>query len=607
MGYRHINDYGIIGDMTSCALVDIDGAIDWACFPRFDSPSVFAAILDSTKGGRLSLTPSEPNASTQRYLPDTTVLETTFTTQSGKATLTDFMTSRPARAGESPHEIIRILHGVAGTVQMRLVFQPRLDYARTETEVTLHRNGVSGRAGSKRVALVTKVAMALEQADDGGQQATANFELQAGETVHVVSAYGLSRIPSIGTMDCDAKLARAKRQGHATAAKIVYDGRWRDEVVRSFLTLHLLTYQPTGAIIAAPTTSLPESIGGQRNWDYRYSWLRDSAWTVGILFRLGDPHEGEAFMDWIVKECWLSIEAMQVLYGIAPESELEEHTLDHFEGYRGSAPVRIGNGAAFHRQLDVFGEIALSLATYHKYNGSLPQAGWDLLFRVANLAAESWHLRDNGIWEVRGELRHFVSSKVMCWLALDRAAHLAADTYGHEAPLARWREEAEKLHADILANGWSDEKQSFVQAYGSDVLDASALLIPFVGFLPNDDPRVRSTVKAVQRELATGPFVRRYNTEEADDGFEDGEGAFYMLSFWLIGALLAIGETKNAEAMFDEIFATANHLGLFAEMFDPVEHEALGNFPQAFSHIAFIHTARNLSNHTQTPEEDLLG
>ena len=295
---------------------------------------------------------------------------------------------------------------------------------------------------------------------------------------------------------------------------------------------------------------------------------------------------------------------MQILYGISDQSDLDEFSLDHLEGYRGSAPARIGNGAAFHRQLDVFGEIVLSLATYEKHHGPLNDQSWELVTTVADLAEDSWELPDNGMWEVRGHQRHFVSSKIMCWLALDRAAHMA-DKRGLDAKAAAWRAAAERVHADILAKGWSEEKQAFVQSYGSDTLDASSLLIPFLGFLPNDDPRVRSTVRAIQRELADGPFVRRYLPEEADDGFTDGEGAFFILSFWLVGALISIGEQAEGQRLFDKLIEKANHVGLFAEMWDPSKGHALGNFPQAFSHIGFIHTARNLSSLVELPGEIL--
>lgn len=614
--YAPIEDHGLIGDMNSCALVSRDGVIDWACFPRFDSPSCFAAILDDVKGGRFSVqpvgAPTGPFTTSQRYLPDTTVLETTFETGpaagGGVVVVLDFMPHARPRTPESPHQIVRIVRGLRGSVDMRLLFQPRLDYARGETLLSPTHSGVLARNGDRTMALVTGVPVAIERAPDGGQQAVGSFTVREGDVYHVVAAYGVRRAPSVRAMDCEAKLRRAVRHDHSTVSKLSYEGGWRELVVRSFLTLHLLMYEPTGAIVAAPTTSLPEAIGGPRNWDYRFSWLRDGAWTSGILFRLGDPHEGIAFVDWIVGQCWLAIDSMQILYGISPDSTLAEETLDHLEGYRGSGPVRIGNDAAYHRQLDVFGEVAMSLGAYERYYGSLTENAWSLLRRSADLACDLWRLPDRGIWEVRGPEQHFVYSKIMCWVALDRAIHIAQSRSG-DSPVDLWRAEAAKLHADILANGWSEAKQSFVQAYGSEAVDASALLIPFVGFLPEGDPRVRSTIKRVQQELASGPFVHRYRTDETDDGLAGDEGAFYMLSFWLIGALLSIGDTDEALARFEDVVSTANHLGLFAEMIDPSSRTALGNFPQAFSHIGLIHTARNLSLRgvAREPGQELIG
>ena len=580
--------------MNSCALVSSGGSIDWACFPRFDSPSVFAAVLDDAKGGRCSLTAPSARSVTQRYLPDTSILETLYETDDGAAKTLDFMTRASARNADAPHEIIRIVEGVRGNVALRLVYQPRLDYARGVTELSAHRNGVLASNGEATIALASKIPFAIEEASDGGQQAVAEFTLRHGERAEFALAFGIRRPQSIGAMDCADKLARAVRHDHASVANLDYSGYLRDAVVRSYLTLHMLIYEPTGAIVAAPTTSLPESLGGVRNWDYRYSWLRDSAWTLGILYRLGDPHEGEAFIDWVVDRCSMSIESMQILFGIADESDLEEQELAHLEGYKRSAPVRIGNGAAFHRQLDVFGEVALSLAVFHRYSGNLSDKAWSLLKQMADLAAEMWRLEDRGIWEVRGPEQHFVYSKVMCWVALDRAVKLA-EGHGFEGDIAHWSAQRDLIRDEVLEKGWSDSKRSFVQAYGSDAIDASALLIPFLGFLPPDDPRIRSTVRRIQMELAHGPFVRRYRVDDTDDGLEGEEGAFYILSFWLIGSLLVIGETQEALAHFHRVLATASPLGLFAEMHDPAAGIALGNFPQAFSHIGFIHTVRNIN------------
>ena len=607
MAYQRIHDYGIIGDMNSCALVGRNGSIDWACFPRFDSPSVFGSLLDDTAGGRFTIAPVDNHSSAQRYLTDTNVLETTFETKEGTVVVVDFMPlARPSEAS-APHEIHRLVKGIHGTVTMRVVFEPRFNYARDHTSLSLGRSGVVAQADGHAMALITPVPMVIEPADDGGVRAAGTFTLAAGEQVPLVAAYGRRHTPSPAAMDSGAQLERTTRIWEAMAAKMDYEGEWRDWVTRSFLALHLLIFEPTGAIVAAPTTSLPEFIGGDRNWDYRFCWLRDAAWTAGVLFRLGDPHEGAAYVEWMVSQCEIGIDRMQILYGISEDSRLEEVNLDHLEGYEGSGPVRIGNDAAFHRQLDVFGEIALSIATYHKYHGDLTPAMWDMVRRMADLAAQSWHTQDRSIWEVRGEEQHFVYSKIMCWVALDRACHLS-EAHGFDGAVDRWQREADKIKAEVLERGWSEAKQSFVQHYDTDAMDASALMIPFCGFLPPDDPRVVSTVRRVQRELAEGPFVRRYIAAETDDGLSCDEGAFYMLSFWLIGALIAIGETTEARELFDQVRETASPLGLFAEMTDPQTLQALGNFPQAFSHIGFIHTARNLSRaFSAEPVEDLIG
>ena len=595
--------------MRSCALVGRNGSIDWACFPRFDSPSTFGAILDDRQGGRFQISPTAVHSADQRYLQDTNVLETVFSTPTGTALILDFMpiSSRPAH-DPSRQELHRIVRGIQGSVELHALFQPRFDYARGDLRLTSAKHGVVATNGSEELALISSVPLTILDADsDEAPAAVGDFSISAGQEAQFIAAYGLARTPTVRAMDSHAKLEQTKRYWQGTAAKIHYHGPWHSHVVRSFLALHLLIYRPTGAIVAAPTTSLPEHLGGERNWDYRYCWLRDGAWTVGIFYRLGDPHEGEAFVSWLTRQCWLGVERMQILYGIDSESVLHETTLDHLEGYQGSQPVRVGNEAAYHRQLDVYGEMAFSLATYHKFAGRLPRDGWKLTHLLADLASRTWHMKDRSIWEVRGAEQHFVYSKVMCWVALDRAIHLA-EAGNHRAPIKKWRAEADKIKTEVLEKGWSNKKQSFVQHYATDAVDASALIIPFVGFLPADDPRIKSTVRRITQELSSGPFVKRYLTDETDDGLEGDEGAFVILSFWLIGALLAIGETEEATWRFKALAAHANHLGLFAEMVDPATGKSLGNFPQAFSHIGFLHTAINLGRVLQAEEhEDLLG
>ena len=594
MAYKQISDYGLIGDMHSCALVGLDGSIDWCCFPRFDSPSIFAAILDDAKGGRFQIAPAQSYESTQRYTPHTNILETTFTTATGQATVVDFMPlSETRRPGRSPHEIYRLVRCDRGTVRLSCLFDPRFDYARASTQVKAVANGVIAWSDQDSVTLSAQHPFLTE-----GTGASSEIPLQEGEETTLVLSYGRTRPVPLRNHDSRERLVWTRDFWEALVASIRYDGLWQEEVVRSFLVLHLLMYSPSGAIIAAPTTSLPEEVGGQRNWDYRYSWLRDGAWTLGILYRLGHVDEGRSFINWLVYRYQMSMEDIPVVYGIAPDSDLSERTLDHLEGYKGSRPVRIGNEAATHVQLDVFGEVVLSIATHYKHTGLLSSEMWSLVERFAEAVCQNWHRADRGIWEVRSERHHFVYSKIMCWVALDRAIKLAEAT-GKSAPVERWREVAYTIKAQVLERGWSQRKHSFVQHYDTEALDASNLILPFVGFLPPEDPRIRSTVERTMEELAQGPFVQRYKIEETSDGLSGSEGAFTLLTFWLIGSLISCGQVERARALFQETLTHANHLGLFSEMIDPKTGEALGNFPQAFSHIGLIHTARNLSQPLQ--------
>jgi GH15 family glucan-1,4-alpha-glucosidase len=570
--------------------VGINGSIDWCCFPRFDSPSVFAAILDDKKGGRFRIAPVEPYSVHQEYLPDTSVLSTTFKTDQGEATLIDFMPlTEGSRPGQCPHEIHRILKCNRGKLTLECRFQPRLDYGRAKTRVAADRNGAVASGNGYSLTLSSSIPLVVKQ-----NQAKARFVLEEGDECSFVVSYGRRRPPSIKALHSKEKLERTTRYWESLAEEISYQGQWRDEVVRSFLVLHLLVYAPTGAIVAAPTTSLPEEIGGERNWDYRYSWLRDTAFTLGIFYRLGDMREAQQFMSWLIDQLKSTPGRTQILYGIDPRSDLYEATLHHLEGHRRSTPVRIGNMAADQIQMDVFGEVITSIATYHRYGGYVSNELWGLVSEFARVVCENWTRPDHGIWEVRGPVQHFVYSKVMCWVALDQAIAMARKLE-RPAPIDQWQETADSIKQEILDKGWSEKKQSFVQRYGSDTLDASNLLMAFVGFLPPEDLRIQSTIKATIEELAQGHYVRRYKTEETPDGLTGDEGAFTMLTFWLIGALLFSGQVRKALGLFQDILKHANHLGLYSEMMDPGTGEFLGNFPQAFSHIGLIHTARNLS------------
>jgi GH15 family glucan-1,4-alpha-glucosidase len=441
------------------------------------------------------------------------------------------------------------------------------------------------------LVLSTNVPMTVD-----GDTAESRFPLERGDVATFIAAYGRATPVAVGLGRSAYRLEHTKEMWERIVEELDYQGMWREEVVRSFLVLHLLMYAPTGAIVAAPTTSLPENIGGERNWDYRYCWLRDSAFTLGVLFRVGDLHDARHFLNWLISMSAEHVDSgqIQVLYGITADSTLEETTLDHLEGYRGSKPVRIGNGAAHQLQLDVFGEVILSINTYMRYGGYISSEIWSIVYDFAETTCASWHLPDRSIWEVRGHERHFTYSKAMCWAALDQAIEIGTAT-GHKSELARWRRVANEIKAEVLTRGWSETKQAFVQSYDSDVMDASSLILTWTGLLPPDDPRIQSTLARTIEELGQGPFVHRYKVEEADDGLKGEEGALTMLSFWLIGALMTDGQVQKAKELFEEMLGFANHLGLFSEMIDPLTKEALGNFPQAFSHIGLIHTARNLS------------
>ena len=585
-----IGSHGLIGDMSSAALVATDGTIDWCCMPRFDSPSVFAALLDSKSGGRFQIAPVDVASTRQAYLRDTNILQTSFTTATGTLTVTDFMpVRRDALSEEAPHEIHRIVRCDSGDVDVSCVFEPRLDYARGVTVLRPLREGVEARGGRQRLNLLASVPMLIE-----GGRAVARFPLRQGESASFVLAYGHGRPLRLSTYRTEERLEDTHRFWHGIVAGIRYDGAWSEAVTRSLLVLHLMMYRRTGAIIAAPTTSLPETLGGSRNWDYRFAWLRDSSFTVDILYRMGDDTEGDRYIGWLLDQCKLNDRKTRIVYGETPNTSLRERTLDHLEGYAGSRPVRIGNGAARHLQLDVFGEVILAIHTLFRLQGRILLRAWALVTKFAETVMLNWQRRDRGVWEVRGRQRHFVYSKIMCWAALDRAANIAT-SLKEEGLARRWALAAQAIRQQVLTDGWSDSKRAFRQRYDDDALDASNLVIPFLGFLPPDDPRIRMNADAIARELADGPFVWRYLPSETDDGLDaQEEGAFTLLSFWLIGNLLYTGRVEKAAEYFEQIMSHANHLGLFSEMIDPRTGALLGNFPQAYSHVGLIHTARNL-------------
>ncbi len=603
MAYQPIENHGIIGNMRTAALIAVDGSIDWFCFPHFDSPSVFAAILDDKKGGRFQITSTHKGVRyKQLYWPDTNVLVTRFLCHDGVGELQDFMpVGASARRGDRT-QLIRRVRMSRGQMQFRIVCEPAFDYARAGHDVTLTADGAVFRAERLTLGLASPVS--LERA---GGAAHATFDLNEGETVTFV----LRQLD--GCDECGP--APTAEESHELFEQTVefwrrwlsqcnYRGRWREMVHRSALTLKLLTFEPTGAIVAAPTCSLPESIGGGRNWDYRYTWIRDAAFTLYGLLRLGFSSEAAAFVGWLDARYREAGEngPLQIVYGIDGRHELPESTLDHLEGYCGSGPVRIGNGAYKQLQLDIYGELLDSIYLYNKYGSPISYDSWTHLRGLLDWLCDNWHREDEGIWETRGGRRHFVYSKLMSWVAMDRGLRLAAKR-SLPADEARWRGVRNEIYEEILSRGWCEEREAFVQSYGSECLDASTLIMPLVFFLAPNDPKMLKTIEAINRRPAEGGLVSdglvyRYDADRASDGVGGEEGTFNMCSFWLVEALTRAGRVDphkltEARLRFERMLGHANHLGLYAEETGR-SGQSLGNFPQAFTHLALISAAFNL-------------
>jgi GH15 family glucan-1,4-alpha-glucosidase len=597
MPHKRIEDYGIIGDLHTVALVGIDGSIDWCCLPRFDSPSVFAALLDEHKGGHFKISAVASSVSRQLYLPDTNVLITRQLGDDGIAEITDFMPIEAgSERGEQPnhHQIIRRVNAVAGKLQFRLECFPAFDYARSPHQVHLFPHGALFESHAEKLGLVSSVPLKIQ---DRG--VVADFTLSRGETATFFLRYT--------EMASAANLLIPEQRGEAAfhdtvdfwkhwVSQSLYSGRWREMVHRSALVLKLLTYAPTGAIVAAPTTSLPEEIGGVRNWDYRYCWIRDASFTLYALMRLGFYAEAGRFMGWLEERCREMDPngSLQAMYSIAGKHELTEVSLTHLTGYRDSKPVRVGNAAHNQTQLDIYGELLDAIYLYNKYGAPVSYDLWRNVRRLLAYVCDHWREPDAGIWEVRCEPRHFVYSKLMCWVALDRGLRLAMKR-SFPADRERWLETRDEIYLDIMERGWHQGVNAFVQHYESDALDASSLLMPLVFFLSPTDPRMLRTIDRIQEQLAMDSLVHRYNIPEKDspDGLPGREGAFSICSFWLVEALTRAGRVDEARLMFEKMLGYANHVGLFAE---EIGHcgEALGNFPQAFTHLGLISAAFNL-------------
>jgi len=588
-----IEDYALIGDCKTAALVGRDGSIDWLCWPRFDSAACFAALLGSSDNGRWLIAPKEPPLSiSRRYRPGTLVLETEFETETGSAVVVDFMAF-----GVGAH-LLRIVTARTGRVDFQTEFVVRFNYGSTVPWVNRLDDGmINAIAGPERLVLRTPVALYGEDLRTRGE-----FAVTADESVAFVLSHGLSFASLPLPIDPFTTLQETERLWRSWSDRCPDVGPWTEAVKRSIITLKALTYAPSGGMVAAVTTSLPEQLGGVRNWDYRYCWLRDATFTLQAFMHLGYHDEARAWRDWIIRAVAGSPDQIQIMYGVGGERWLPELIVPWLLGYENSSPVRIGNGAHRQLQIDVFGEVVDTMVQARKAGMDNTERGRAMRPLVMDYLTRAWREPDEGIWEVRGGPQHFVHSKVMAWVAFDRAASSVAGE-GLSEDAARWRDIADEIHAEVCARGFDRDLNSFVQAYGSKRLDASLLLIPLVGFLPPDDPRVQATVAAIEeRLLIDDQFLLRYETE-VDDGLPAGEGAFLACSFWLVDNYILQGRGAKAQQLFDRLLARCNDVGLLSEEFDPLTGRMLGNFPQAYSHVGLIQCALNLRRQTSSARD----
>lgn len=586
MSQPPISDYALIGDCETAALVNRHGGIDWLCWPRFDSHACFTRLLGTEDHGHWRIAPTVGGTcSERRYLPGTMVLETIFRTATGAVRILDFMPIRE-QAGQSPSSVVRLVEGLAGSVDMRMELVIRFDYGRTVPWLSQSPDG-----GLRAVAGPDAVVLDTPARTFGKDFKTfAEFTVSQGESVPFSLTYHASHLPRPPAPDARRALGLTETFWRRWTDQSRYQGEWQDAVSRSLITIKGLTYAPTGGIVAAPTSSLPEHMGGERNWDYRFCWLRDATFTLASLLNAGYTQEAEAWCDWLLRSVAGVAQQMQPLYGIAGESRIEEYTLEHLPGYHGSRPVRMGNAAYTQLQLDMFGSVMDTFYEARRAGVTMHHDAGAMQAHLIHQLEKLWHKPDEGIWEVRGEPRHFVHSKLMCWVAFDRAIR-SAEAYGYLKPIAGWKKQREQLRAEILTRGYSERRQCFTQSYDSDTLDAAVLLMPMVGFLAPDDPRMLSTVKAVETGLKSDGLILRYDTQDGVDGLPEGEGAFLACSFWLADNYILQGRTDDARQLFDHLLSMRNDVGLLAEEYDPIKKQQLGNFPQAFSHFALIDTA----------------
>ncbi|HWU41713.1 MAG TPA: glycoside hydrolase family 15 protein [Candidatus Acidoferrum sp.] len=594
MTYIPLADYGIIGDLHTTALVGKHGSIDWFCFPNLDSPSVFAALLDDSKGGRFQIAPEGNGVfSKQLYLPDTNVLVTRFLSDQGVGEVCDFMPIAQTTGERDRHRLIRLVTVVRGTMRFRLTCLPAFDYGRAPHRVEVQPAGALFRSPGLSLVLTTRIPLAQD-----GSGVTGDFTLAQGED----ATFLLEKPEQDTAWTSSLSDEQIQETFHETVdfwrgwvAGSLYRGRWREIVDRSALVLKLLTFEPTGAIVAAPTCSLPGGLSGGRNWDYRYTWIRDASFTLYALLRIGLTQEAHHFMEWLQARAGeLKPDgSLQAVYGIDGRHALPEDVLSHFEGYRGLGPVRIGNAAYRQTQLDIYGELMDSVYLFNKYGTPISYDLWVNLRHLLGWMSEHWQDPDEGIWEVRGGRQQFVFSKLMCWVALDRGLRLA-DKRSFPADREGWLRTRDRIYEEIMAKGWNSSRRAFVQTFGGNALDASTLIMPLVFFMSPTDPRMLATIEAIQQELVSDSLVHRYDPALSPDCLPGEEGTFCICTFWLVEALTRAGRLTEARLIFEKMVGYANHLGLYAEQIGP-HGEALGNFPQAFTHLSLISAAYNLN------------
>jgi GH15 family glucan-1,4-alpha-glucosidase len=589
-----IEDYALIGDCETAALVDRNGSIDWLCWPDFSSDACFASLLGTEENGYWRISPAQGKwKTTRRYRPHTLIVETTFEHAEGAFRLIDFM---PVRQRNS--HIVRIVEGIRGEVNLRMEMALRFDYGRTVPWVTRVRNGVRAVAGPNLVVLRASIPMHGENL-----KTVADFTVKRGGRVHFSLGYGNSYRPNPRKIDVERALEECEQRWRHWARRLKYKGEYRDVIERSLITLRAMIYRPTGGIVAAVTTSLPESIGGVRNWDYRFCWLRDTTFTLLALANGGYHAEAAAWQDWLLRALAGSPEQVQIMYGLKGERQLFEWEVGWLSGYEKSSPVRIGNAAAEQVQLDIYGEVLDCFFHAQHCMDRRTEDDFRVLAVLLKHLETIWHEPDEGIWETRGGRQQFTYSKMMAWVAFDRAVLLAEQQH-YEVPVEKWKAIRDTIHGEVCARAFSEKKKSFVMAYESEQLDAALLLMPVVGFLPGSDARVKGTVEAIERELMVGGLVQRYETSKVNDGLPAGEGVFLACSFWMVSALKAIGRVKDARKLFARLLKMSNDLGLLSEEYDVERRRLVGNFPQAFSHIALVSAAFDLTDGPKVRSRD---